>query len=411
MDAVVDRFTSSRAARRWLVRMRWHAVGGAVLAIAIARLGLGLALPLAPLAAVIAAIAASNVALARQLPETPARLGVITALDAGLLTLLLAFSGGPDNPFAILYLLLLTVTAQLAGRRWSLIVLAIAAAGYASLFAWHVAVPELGELHPHSLAVALAIGAGTHTYSISRLTSALRAHHASLEEARQRVTRAETLAAVGTLAVGAAHELGTPLGAIAIAASDLEHLLADGEALDEARGIRDEVDRCRAIVDRMATRAGVTLGEVPAPITASAVFARLAGELDADEAARLETRVEHDDVFRSPVHGLVHVLANLVRNAAHASDDGAAVVITASVDGGRVVFHVDDQGRGIPVDVLPRLGEPFFTTRPGAGMGLGLYLSRTYAELWGGRLAIAPRPERGTRVTLELPRLAEATRG
>jgi len=408
MEPISELLSSRAAGLRWLVHMRWHAAAGAAAAIALGRFALDLALPLGPLAATIAAIAASNVALAR-CRAVPIPLGLVNAIDAVLLTLLLAWSGGPANPFAVLYLPLVTVAGQLGGLRRSCIVFGISAIGYASLFAWHHELPELAALHPYGFAAALAIGGGAHAFSIGRLAAALRAHQAELNAARARVARAETLAAVGTLAVGAAHELGTPLGAIAIAASDLEHLLRDqpDEVVDEARAIRDEVDRCRAIIDRMAARAGVTIGEVPAPTTATALFERLAGELDADHAAWLEARVARDATFGCPVHGLVHVLANLVRNAVQASEGRAPVTLTAEVDDVHATFVVEDEGRGVPAEALPRLGEPFFTTRPGAGMGLGLYLCRTYAELWGGRLTIAARG-RGTRVVLELPRMEGA---
>ena len=411
MDPVAERLVSSRAALRWLTRMRWHAAGGAAIAVAIADLGLDLALPVLPLALVIAAIAGSNLLLGRLRTTAPESLVLVIAIDAVLLTLLLAWSGGPANPFAILYLLLVTLAAQLAGLRGSLAVLGVAAVGYAALFAWHLPVPALAALQPYGLAAALAIGACAHAFSVGRLAAALRAHQAELDAVRGRVARVETLAAVGTLAVGAAHELGTPLGAIAIAASDLEHLLArgdaDGEAVDEARGIRDEVDRCRAIVDRMAARAGVTVGEVPAVTTMAAILSSLGAALEPDEAARLQTRVDGDRPFRCAAHGLVQVLVHLVRNAVQASEPGAAVALTVVVADAAVV-RVEDTGHGIPDAVRAHLGEPFATGRPGAGMGLGVYLARTFAELWGGRLTLEARPGGGTVAILTLP---EAARG
>jgi two-component system sensor histidine kinase RegB len=403
VEAVMERLGSQRAALRWLIRLRWHAAAGAAAALWIGRGGLGLDLPVAALLALIAAIVASNLALDRY-PEAPGgQLGWIIAGDTLLLTLLLGFAGGPENPFAILYLLMITLASHLAGGVWSAAVFGLSAAGFAALFAWHRPLPALAELQPYSVAVALVIGAGAHAFTIGRLTRALREHHLALAAVQGRIARVETLAAVGTLAAGAAHELGTPLGAIAIAASDLEHMLPAGEALDEARAIRDDVDRCRRIVDRMVARSGVTLGEVPAPTTAAAVLERLGREIGED----LPVRIDRDAVFRCPVAGLVQVLANLVRNAHQA---GGTPRLIAAVDGERAVFVVEDDGRGVAPDLLPRLGEPFFTTRPGEGMGLGLYLGRTFAELWGGTLTVAAAAPRGTRVRLELPR-AEVGRG
>src|SRR5262245_65849982 len=106
---------------------------------------------------------------------------------------------------------------------------------------------------------------------------------------REQATRTDRLAALTTLAAGAAHELGTPLGTIAIAATELEHALARlsaaGPLRDDARLIRSEVERCRRILDRMASDAGETAGEAPALVPMDCLVRDVLEALPADEAS------------------------------------------------------------------------------------------------------------------------------
>jgi two-component system sensor histidine kinase RegB len=170
------------------------------------------------------------------------------------------------------------------------------------------------------------------------------------------------------------------------------------------------VERCRDILERMSARAGRSLGEVPERTTTGAILARLREQLGAAELARLHFDAGPELPLWCPTRGLVQVLVNLVRNGLQASEaTQATVTVTARGDADRLRFSVEDQGCGVPRALLPRLGEPFFTTKPpGQGMGLGLFLSQTYAELCGGRLELASEEGQGTRVTLELPYRTEA---
>jgi two-component system sensor histidine kinase RegB len=229
---------------------------------------------------------------------------------------------------------------------------------------------------------------------------------ADLLRAQQLAARNEKLASLSTLAAGAAHELGTPLGTIAIAAKELERSIrsAPDEAIEDARLIRDELERCRAIVRRMSASAGQTLGEAAEATTTTAVVAALRERMGDGVIDGIELQIT-DVAFQAPLQSLVQVLANLVQNALHATPPGGTrVALLADVVAGTVRFTVIDHGTGIPREDLDRVGEPFFTTKPpGQGMGLGLFLARAFAERCGGKLVIASEEGKGTRATLELP--------
>nr|WP_253816939.1 ATP-binding protein [Myxococcus xanthus] len=420
------RLSSSDIALGWLVRLRWHAVAGQALTVGVAVRVLELELPVAPLLALVATTAVSNLLLTlwlRREPEVrPGLLGAVLAFDTALLTGLLALSGGPANPFSMLYLVHVTLAAIVLGPRWTALIAMLSVLGSTSLFACHVPLPDtvnppdshgLDSLHVVGMWVAFTLTALIIGFVVARVAAALRDRHAALARTQRLAARAEKLASLSTLAAGAAHELGTPLGTIAIAANELDALILEApqEALEDARLIRDEVERCRDILERMSARAGQTLGEVPERTTPSDVLARLREQLSTADQARLQLEPGPDVPFWCPVRGLVQVLTNLVRNGLHASEaTGANVVVSAHREEDRLRFIVEDRGTGIPRALLPRLGEPFFTTKPaGQGMGLGLFLTQTYAELCGGRLELDSEEGQGTRVTLELPLRKESS--
>lgn len=422
---MVARLSSTAIALGWLVRLRWHAAAGQAVTIAVASRGFGLDLSVVPLLALVATTLVSNLLLVLWLrrgpPVPPALLGGVLAFDVLLLTGLLALSGGPANPFGMLYLVHVTLAALVLGPRWTVLIGLLAVLGHASLFVFHLPLPEvtgeprggdLASVHVLGTWLAFVVTALIIVFVVARVAAALKDRQEAVVRSQHFAARAEKLASLSTLAAGAAHELGTPLGTIAIAANELESLILEEpqEALEDARLIRDQVERCRDILERMSARAGRSLGEVPERTTAGAVLARLKEELSATELARLRFDAGADLPLWCPVRGLVQVLANLVRNGLQASDaTQAPVTVSASGDGERLRFTVEDHGSGVPRALLPRLGEPFFTTKPsGQGMGLGLFLSQTYAELCGGRLELASEEGKGTRVTLELPRRTEA---
>ncbi|ATB50313.1 histidine kinase [Corallococcus macrosporus DSM 14697] len=419
-EDMAARLSSSDIALGWLVRLRWHAVTGQALTVGVAARGLGLALPVTPLLALVAMTAVSNLLLAlwlRREPEVrPGLLGAVLAFDTVLLTGLLALSGGPANPFSMLYLVHVTLAAIVLGPRWTVLIALLSVLGASSLFAFHVPLPDsvnppgahgLDSLHVVGMWVAFTLTALIIAFVVARVAAALRNRQAALARTQRLAARAEKLASLSTLAAGAAHELSTPLGTIAIAANELDALILEApqEALEDARLIRDEVERCRDILERMSARAGQTLGEVPEQTTPGDVLARIQEQLGAADQARLRLEPGPNQPFWCPVRGLVQVLTNLVRNGLQASEGAQApVVVSAHRETDRLRFVVEDQGTGIPRELLPRLGEPFFTTKPaGQGMGLGLFLTQTYAELCGGRLELSSEEGQGTRATLELP--------
>ncbi len=413
-----------RVGLRWLVRMRWGAIASELAAIAVARAALGLELPLAPMLGVIALSAATNVVLARRPGERlPAAMTAALLFDVAALTALLRWGGGSSNPFSAVYLVYVTLGAVLLAPRAVAALVIASAVGYGLLFVG--AEPGAHDHHAHhgagggdvfgahlyGMYVALVASAVLVGYFVSRLSSAVREREAELREARRRAADAERLAALTTLCAGAAHELGTPLGTIALAASELARTASasgDPRLASDAELVRSEVARCRAILDRMAARFGESVGDRPERVAAARIADAIVALVPAGERPRVEVHAEASASACVPVGAVAQAAANLVENALEAG--AGTVELHATRAGGELRLAIVDRGAGMPDHVAARATEPFFTTKEaGRGMGLGLYLCRVTAERLGGRLELRSAPGRGTEALLAIPDAEPAT--
>jgi two-component system sensor histidine kinase RegB len=397
---------------QWLVRLRWAQIVGQAATIVAAEIGLGVVLPLAELAVVVGAGLLSNLALEawmrRGRPAIEERyLAGVMAVDVALLTMLLYLTGGPLNPFGFLYLVQIALATVLLRARWAWSLVALSFAGYGILLVDHRPLVLADETRMYGMWVALGVASAFIVHFLLRIGSALAQREAELAETRNLAARQDRLASLATMAAGAAHELSTPLSTVALVAKELERHLAkagsDPQLVDDARLIREQVGRCRAILDQMAGGAG-TIGEGIEPRTIDALL---------DEAltgVRAEPAIVRDvaaDVaaarVRVPPRAVGQALRSLVTNAQDASSV-EPVVVRATLARAELRLDVVDRGPGMAPEVLARLGEPFFTTKPpGRGMGLGLFLARAVIEGIGGSMAIVSEPGRGTTVTVIVP--------
>jgi two-component system sensor histidine kinase RegB len=399
----------------WLVRLRTVSVAGILVLVLLARFGFDQPLSLLRVGGVLALWLATNMAVvpaARRGWATEPTVAGLLALDAVLFTVVLYLTGGPSNPFSFLYLVHVALGAVVLPRRYAWGLVALTAALSAMLFLDHVPLEHEHHhdasamaLHVRGMWLASAVGAGMIVAFTHRIRSTLAARERELTEAREHAARSDRLAALATLAAGAAHELGTPLSTIALAAKELALTLGDGPGADDAVLIREEVVRCRRILDQLAVAAGEPAGEAPALVAPGELVDRALGELEARDRVRVEV-AEGAEGRRLRVGPTVvaQALRSLVRNALDASPAGAPVVVRCAPERGGIAISVHDRGAGMDARTLARVGEPFFSTKPtGRGMGLGVYLARSVAERLGGRLELASRPGDGTTATLHLP--------
>ena len=436
MSGITSEPSGDRAALnlRWLIRLRWGAVTGQALVILGVERWLALDLPLGPLFVIVGIEAASNVAVDAHFRRKASRgesVGELTvagvmALDVVLLTALLTLSGGSFNPFNFLYLVHIALAAVVLRPRttWGLVVLSLACFG--SLFApidlggvRHLDHASMMDIHLQGMWLAFMVAALFIVYFVGHVRRALEEREQQLQKARERTARSEKLASLATLAAGAAHELSTPLSTIHLVAKEmatqLEMLEGESKARlsEDAQLIREQVSRCREILEQMSDEAGASRGEPPQSVSVGDLLERVVGMVE--RAHPVEVDVADDCEGRQllvPARATAQALKGLVDNACDASDDGdAAVRLSARVADDRCVIEIEDDGSGMPEAVLARAGEPFYTTKePGQGMGLGLFLARTVTERIGGSLAIESTRGEGTVARVVLPTNA-ATKG
>lgn len=411
---------ATRIAFPWIVRLRYALVAGQVITVLVARYVFAIALPVTWLALPPVLVALSNLWISGfaggwGINRRPASLIVwIFVLDILCLTASLSLSGGPNNPFTLLYLVQITLSAAILTRRETWAVGALSSLCFASLFWIYLPIPQL-QMHHHGTGpnlhlvgmwIAFAVASTMVALFAGKISELLREHESSMLRIQDELAKKDRLAALATLAAGAAHELSTPLATIAVVAKELEHYgtdaIRDAVVTDDSRLVRKEVDRCRAILSRMrvegADPSGEPLDDVCVTTLVSAVATTFPG------AVRVTELPDDSSLIRAiPRHALEQALVALVKNAVEASTE-AAVDISVREQANEFIIQVRDTGSGMTPEVLRHAGEPFFTTKdPGKGMGLGIFLVRTLAERLGGSLDISSAPGSGTVASLRLP--------
>lgn len=393
-----------------LTRLRWLAAVGQVAATLVAVWLLKLQLPLVPIALVVGVTAVSNAVVVIEMRwHLPPRwlVPVLLLLDVGALTALLYFTGGSWNPFSVLYLVHVAMAVTVLGAGWTWAVVAVSAVCFGALFKWNI--PLSNEIPPWAMGVghwiSLALVSVLIAVFISQVERSWREGEQELNEARERARKNEQLAALTTLAAGAAHELNTPLGTIAVVAKELE-VSGEGNAAavrEDAQLIRREVERCREIISRLRFDVGEDLSQRK-PVDVLGLVRSLRRDLRPSEAERLRVLIGSDvETVEAPARALEQALLVLLRNGFDASPADAGVTLSIQRREGRIRIEVEDRGAGMSEELLRRAGEPFYTTKePGKGMGLGLFLVRLVAERCGAEFSIQSKLGEGTKCLLEL---------
>lgn len=404
-----------------LLRLRWLSVAGQITICAVFGSVFQIVLPLGFLAACIAFTAASNLGafwLRKRLAAHATTICfVLILLDTLILTAMLYQTGGAHNPFSALYLLHITLAAILLPAWGPWVLLGLSGLGFWLLLASPHDLTRAGgatccsdiTAHLHGMLLSMVIAGAGIAYFVSRLSASLNLQRLELETARALAVRQEHFASLATLSAGLAHELATPLGTIAVVSTDMEKQACDtcgsGSCLDDARLIRSEVARCRKILDRVGHEA-LNMGSSDRSVVDLRTLPDLLRPyLKPDHFSRVEFHpISVATSIRVPETSLLQSLAVLLKNACEASQTDRPVGFRTDTTAEGTRFTVSDTGTGIEPAVVARLGEPFFTTKePGFGMGLGLFLVRTFVERMKGKLEIDSVPSRGTTMHLFFP--------
>jgi two-component system, sensor histidine kinase RegB len=401
---------------RHLLHLRVVALAGQALGYAIAAGDLHFALPVLPLSALGVALLLYTLYALNWLPtRSGVGEGTIlaeTGVDLVSLTAALYLTGGSSNPLVSLLLLPVTVATATLRPALSWSVAATAAGCYTLLMFFHrpFGMEHHGagafELHIWGMWYGFLLSALLVALFVARIGNTLRQHDQALAKAREEALRNEQWLALGTLAAGTAHELGTPLSTMAVISADLaDEFPNDPELADRLKVLRSQVERCKGILSRMAAHAGEVRADAGRVMALDDYLAEL---LDDWRSLRPGARIDARWTGTSPTprivadRGLTQAIHNILNNAADASPQW--VEVEARWDLKRLDIEVQDQGEGLAEAVRERIGEPLVSGKAGeGGMGLGLYLARTVLERLGGRVELSPRQPCGVRARITLP--------
>jgi two-component system sensor histidine kinase RegB len=329
------------------------------------------------------------------------------ATDLILLTTFLVFCGGTANPLTALYLMPVAAAAAVLpfAFAWTTAIVAIIA--YALL--WILAVPITVEdtdaamqMHLAGMWLTFGLSAALLVGIISRMSAALREREQRLAAAREHVLRDERIVALGSLAAGAAHQLGTPLNTAILLADEIAASApADSSIASDARELRTQIDRCREIVKGLL--AETDIAQTSEAVTVSAWITTLVTHfrhLRGDCIPVVDIRDSLGDRLLHPETTLTQSLTDLLDNAADASPNQVTLTLESS-DGITVTIRIRDAGDGFSNAALAHIGHKPWSDKA-HGMGLGVYLARATAERLDGTLECR-NTATGAEVVLRLP--------
>ncbi|MEM6825916.1 MAG: ActS/PrrB/RegB family redox-sensitive histidine kinase [Pseudomonadota bacterium] len=397
---------------RTLIILRWIAIAGQLATIGVGihffeiSLNIGLAFLAIGAAVVVNLVAIFVYPENKRLSESEVAINLI--FDVTQLTFMLYLTGGLNNPFALLILIPVTVSATALRVRTTVIVGAFSIAMISFVTKLHIpltttsgAVMQLPGHFVLGFWVAIVLGVVFLASFAQRVTSEVHAMTDALAATQMALAREQKLTDLGGVVAAAAHELGTPLATIKLVSSELMEELDDQRDLyDDARLIREQADRCRDILRSMG-RAGK--GDLHLKHGLIAAVVREAAEPHKGRGININYDIAPWDGAdpRQPIierrPEIVHGVRNLIQNAVDFAIEDVWIDIRWDAD--RISLRITDDGPGFPAHVLSRIGDPFVRSRRERapdpprpeyeGMGLGLFIAKTLLERSGGELSFA----------------------
>jgi two-component system, sensor histidine kinase RegB len=427
MERLLAPHENRRAVRlSTLIRLRWLAVAGQILAIALVGFVLGFAMPVVACLALVAASALLNVILGFRYAAShrlrPAKAALLLAYDVGQLAVLLLLTGGLQNPFAILIIVPVVIAAGALPVFYTSLLAGLTAAITVLLAFVHLPLPwfendtlELPPMLVAGIAVAILSTMAFAAIYASRVAREARELSDALAATELVLQREQHLSAIDGLAAATAHELGTPLGTITVIAKEMERTLGKDERFKEDVSLlRSQSERCRDILRRLTS--------LSAESEEHMLRMPLTGLIEDAVAPHREFGIEIEMQAGStngaePVGrrnpGLIYSIGNLVENAVDFAK--SRVIVAWNWSQTDVTLTITDDGRGFSPSIIDRIGEPYATdrsprdgkdTETGGGLGLGLFIAKTLIERSGAQISFrnASANALGAEVRIHWPR-------
>ena len=415
-DPIVAPFASARRSNwirlRTLILLRWFAIAGQLAAITVAiqfynlRLELGLCLFAIGVSVMGNLVAIFVFPENKRLTEFENLLMVL--FDLLQLGFLLYLTGGLHNPFALLVLAPVTVSATVLTLQSTVFLGAVALILVSLLAEYHLPlrteqgfILRIPDVFIFGNWTAICIGLVFLSVYSRRLTTEMHSMSDALTATQMALSREQKLTDLGGVVAAAAHELGTPLATIKLTSAELMEELEDRPDLfEDAALIREQADRCRDILRSMGRAGKDDLHLRQAPLSevireAAEPHQERGKVIVFEEVPDPEQTYEQPSILRRPE--IIHGLRNLVQNAVDFAR--SSVWVETRWDSEAISVRIIDDGPGYPMQVIGRIGDPFVrkrnseadsAARPGyEGMGLGLFIAKTLLERSGAELSFA----------------------
>ncbi|MDJ1015946.1 MAG: ActS/PrrB/RegB family redox-sensitive histidine kinase [Paracoccaceae bacterium] len=408
-DLVPRPIRSNLVRLRTLIVLRWFAICGQLAAITVAQRMFDLDLNLGLCFLAIGASIVANLIAVFVFPENKRlsenQVAGMLMFDIAQLVFLLFLTGGLNNPFALLVLAPVTISATTLTTRTTAI-LGVITIGLISFVAlWHLPLrTDMGFIMrmPQDFVwgfwIAIVIGVIFLGVYAGRVTTEVHAMSDALAATQMALAREQKLTDLGGVVAAAAHEFGTPLATIKLVSSELAEELKDRpELLEDIELIREQADRCRDILRSMGQAGKDDLHMRHAPVgavvrEAAEPHAQRGKDLHYDIAPSGGSDPRQPVIDRRPE--IIHGIRNLVQNAVDFAT--ANVWVDVFWDDQEITIRIVDDGSGFSSQMMGRIGDPYVSRRrpssrrPGYdGMGLGLFIAKTLLERSGAEMTFA----------------------
>lgn len=337
-------------------------------------------------------------------------------VDVAALTAVLYFFGGASNPFITLFIFPLVISVTVLPARFAWILAGVTSACYSFLMFKYIPINMLhvghsmdGEfsLHIIGMWVAFALSAGLVAHFVAKMGSTIRSQESLLVKAKENALRDRQIIELGTLAASTAHELGTPLGTMNLLASELISELSEASprVRDDLKLLKQQIDRCKSALTSLSVSAGAINVSNGTITTVSHFLTSVLTTWKADrQNALVNNQWDGVDTIGHILDDrtLTQAIINILDNAADVSPED--VQWNATWNNDQLLMEISDRGYGLSEDLKSKLGKTPVSSKE-QGLGLGLFLSHSIIERFGGSVNLLNREGGGMTIRITLPLL------
>ncbi|MGR9088504.1 MAG: ATP-binding protein [Gammaproteobacteria bacterium] len=438
---------SARQNLKWLFILRNLLILSEAILIIVSIYGLNIHLPEQQLWLVVVAIISVNIytSMRLQTEDPVSEMEIFSQLTMDVLAIaaFMYLTGGASNPIIWVFLLPLIITAIMLPQSYAWYMVVLTTSMYTVLIAYNIPLPSLEphlpdpdllhpdmphykmlldsqamrdsdyyNLHMFGMWFGFVFSAGLVAFFVVELAKTLRVQERNLAVARENALRDERVVALGTLAASAAHDMGTPLGTIAIIAHELEQEYPDHRFPDlheKLHIVQQQLYRCKQALSVMSASAGEMRAESGRIMRVTDYLDDVLNQWRAHKPEiKLNFLVNPFIAEKAEIiaeRTLTHALINILNNAADASTpDGSGIEFYADWDMSQITIKIRDFGPGFPPELIEYAGKQPVVSKK-HGLGVGLFLTYSTITRLGGNISFYNMDGGGACVEINLPLL------